>query len=210
MRDREEVESWFLKNTKSHHMITFRDDGVYRHIRFKRPDETAYYFDLITWPGHLMITGDMDSHCFSRTEDMFKFFRCDPDKLSINPGYWAEKLVATEPRSGYESFDKEVFVKALREHVDQRIMELSKEERREVVEHLRDGRFYDVEHEYELYDIYHNIDHFPHMDLTDFFTEGSFKSYTYHYIWCCYAIVWGIQQYDKEKECSSQKNSSTE
>ena len=22
------------------------------------------------------------------------------------------------------------------------------------------------------------------------------KVYSYHFIWCCYAIVWGIQQYD--------------
>ena len=33
--------------------------------------------------------------------------------------------------------------------------------------------------------------------FTDLF-DHRFTSYTYHFIWCCYAIAWGIAQYDRE------------
>ena len=31
--------------------------------------------------------------------------------------------------------------------------------------------------------------------LSDFW-EVNLYQYTYHFVWCCYAIVWGIHQYD--------------
>ena len=36
-----------------------RDDGLYRHLRFKSSGTNTYYFDLVTWPGYLTVTGDM-------------------------------------------------------------------------------------------------------------------------------------------------------
>jgi hypothetical protein len=36
-------------------------------------------------------------------------------------------------------------------------------------------------------------------ELTDLW-EYDFKSYTFHYIWCLYAIVWGIRTYDLSKK----------
>ena len=32
----------------------------------------------------------------------------------------------------------------------------------------------------------------------DDFWEVDNKTYSFHYIWCCYAMAWGIQQYDLE------------
>src|ERR1700760_3629526 len=82
----------FDREITRHEMKVVRDDGLYRHLRFKRPDTGMYYFDLITWPWHLCITGDAsDGLVFSRTEDMFTFFGSSPD-YRINPKYWAEKL----------------------------------------------------------------------------------------------------------------------
>ena len=49
----------FAKDTATHAMTILRDDGLYRHLRFKRPNTSSYYFDIITWPGYLAITGDM-------------------------------------------------------------------------------------------------------------------------------------------------------
>ena len=90
----------FPKDVAEHHMTVLRDDGLYRHVRFLRvaanpetgkPEKSSFYwFDLITWPGCLAVNGDCGSFLFSRTDDMFEFFRGG----RINPGYWAEKVRA--------------------------------------------------------------------------------------------------------------------
>ena len=35
--------------------------------------------------------------------------------------------------------------------------------------------------------------------FTDFFDGGGTTRYNFHYLWCLYAIVWGIQKYDEAK-----------
>jgi hypothetical protein len=45
--------------------------------------------------------------------------------------------------------------------------------------------------------------------FTDFF-EHSLEDYTFHYIWCCYALVWGIRQYDAAQSANSKPASAGE
>lgn len=93
-------EERFLEDIKSHEMTVVRSDGADRFIRFKRPGSGTYHFDILTWPGKLIITSDMGTWVFSRLEDMFELFRMDKKDfeyqkektLQINPDYWAEKL----------------------------------------------------------------------------------------------------------------------
>ncbi|MDZ7886574.1 MAG: hypothetical protein U5N53_28385 [Mycobacterium sp.] len=89
-------------STREHTMELIRDDGLYRHIRFKQPRNEIWCFDLVTWPGHLVITGDLEDFHFARTDDMFEFFRNPVG--NINPGYWAEKLRGPQRFESY-SFD---------------------------------------------------------------------------------------------------------
>ena len=49
------TEERFLKNAAAHQMEVLRDDGVNRHLRFRNPESSAYWFDIITWPGTLCI-----------------------------------------------------------------------------------------------------------------------------------------------------------
>lgn len=77
-------------STCQHEMTVLRDDGVYRHIRFAKPGTHIWQFDLVTWPGHIVITGDLEDFHFSRVPDMFEFFRSPSGRIS--PQYWAEKL----------------------------------------------------------------------------------------------------------------------
>ena len=94
-------EKRFLGDVAQHEMTIIRDDGLYRHIRFKRPGSSAYWFDILTWPSRLCISGDMGDYVFSRLPDMFEFFRREPNEkgaIPINPDYWGEKLVAISGR----------------------------------------------------------------------------------------------------------------
>jgi hypothetical protein len=45
-------------------------------------------FDVVTWPGHLSISGDMGCFVFTRVDDMFTFFRGHED--APNLGYSAK------------------------------------------------------------------------------------------------------------------------
>jgi hypothetical protein len=67
----------FLKDVATHSMKVERDDGVYRHLKFRGPESNSWnlWFDIITWPQCLVINGDMGSWTFARVNDMFTFFR---------------------------------------------------------------------------------------------------------------------------------------
>lgn len=94
----DDVAERFAADVAQHQMTVLRDDGLYRHLQFVRvapspktgkPERSSFYwFELVTWPGHLAVTGDCGTYVFARIEDMFEFFRGD----RINPGYWAEKV----------------------------------------------------------------------------------------------------------------------
>ncbi|MBN7389249.1 hypothetical protein I3U52_24390 [Mycobacteroides abscessus subsp. abscessus] len=77
-------------STRNHKMTVLRDDDLYRHVRFAEPGTSIWHFDLVTWPGHLVISGDIGGYHFARLPDMFEFFRKPVGY--INAHYWAEKL----------------------------------------------------------------------------------------------------------------------
>lgn len=182
----------FLGDVKALQMTILRDDGVHRHVRFQEPGSTTYMFDLITWPGHLCYTGDMGTYVFSRIKDMFQFFRNKPrdrhpDELYINLSYWAEKVLAQDRHGKIEEYVPEIAKRRLLRHLREDVED--KAERREIYDavslYLDDSGF---EARQSLSE---HIDDSWEWDLSD---------YTFAFTWCCYAIVWGIQQYDRAKD----------
>ena len=83
------------KRIRAHEMTVLHDDGLYRHLRFTamhlcndaewRTTNGFYWFDLATWPGTLTINGDCGTYTFSRTTDMFEFFRSRYGISTVNP-----------------------------------------------------------------------------------------------------------------------------
>jgi len=190
-------EQAFLADVKHHKLSIIRNDGMYRHIRFREGNSAIMGFDLITWPGHLCYTGDMGTFVFSRVEDMFCFFRTDQSDfnfnksggLSINPRYWSEKCLAAD-RDGIKEYSAEKFQKIITDILDE--VEASDELREAVQSEVLDAA---DEGEHRAMDAAMS---FQHHDLSfDDFWEHDLKEYTHGYIWCCYALAWGIAQYDK-------------
>lgn len=105
----------FAAETGEHQMTVLLDrttEGeVYRHLRFARPGTGMWRFDLVTWPGHLAISGDLESFTFSRIPDMFDFFRGG----RVNPGYWAEKVVSGKAKV---DFVEEAYVAEVTQHLE--------------------------------------------------------------------------------------------
>lgn len=203
------TEEQFLNNVKDHSMKIIRDDGVHRHINFSRNNGSAYHFDLITWPGKLCISGDCGTYVFCRIEDMFEFFRTDKNDfnynhngLSINPGYWGEKLKSIGTNAGYKEFDQDEFEARVKEHFETFMApEIDNEEAKsELWDQIEDqvlSKSCDGEH--AAYSAVHDF-YYEKIMFVDFFDGGSTKRYTFNYIWCLYAIVWGIKKYDEAKE----------
>jgi len=203
------TEERFLSDVSNHQVTVISDDGVNRHIRFREPGTICYGFDLITWPWHLCIAGDCGTYVFSRINDMFEFFRIEPSyaakhperKLFINAGYWGEKLLSIGTNAGYKEFDEDNFKDRVTKHFNdwkesqkptpEQADELWDEIESTVLSVVCDGparayqAAYDFEHDGFLFE--------------DFFDGGSTERYTFHYLWCLYAINWGISQYDAEQ-----------
>ncbi|MCE9840288.1 hypothetical protein LZ636_11410 [Proteus terrae] len=97
----------FHKDTKLHEMTCIKSDGVYRHYHFSSPENSAYWFDIVTTPYYLYMTGDMGTWVFSRIKDMLHFF----NKNNIDYGYWAEKLQIASHRTEVSAIYKEVDLK---------------------------------------------------------------------------------------------------
>lgn len=209
----------FIKDTNQHTMTVIRDDGVNRHLHFRkpRPAGSEYWFDLITWPGTLCIDGDMGAYVFKRSEDMFQFFRADREymerkgcQLAINPSYWGEKLRAVSTYGkGFKEFDAEVFNSVIMERLVSWIRENREEttadERRDlwdtVVNEIihADGDSGGYRKQIAAYDFFHRVnDSVGRFQFEDLWASN-FERFTFHFIWCCYAIAWGVKTYDEFK-----------
>lgn len=210
----------FLKDVADHQMTVIRDDGVSRHIRFRDPNTSCMHFDLITWPGCLCYTGDMGTYVFQRLRDMFEFFRTDrrddSSKLYINLSYWTEKLIAVDGNRGgkVKEFDEDKFRQVINEYRVQWMRDakesgsLNKEGRRELWEAVDDEVLCYLHGSAE--DTLRLADAFNYrpVETTQGRSNWYFKNifdhdmteYTHRIVWCCYAMAWGIKQYDLSKE----------
>jgi hypothetical protein len=217
----------FMRDVAKHEMIVIRDDGVNRHIRFKEPGTGNMHFDLITWPGCLCYTGDMGTYVFQRLTDMFEFFRTDrthrrdPSKLAINLGYWTEKLIAIDgSRHGgkVKEFDEAQFKRVINEYRVQWMRNakesgtLDKEGRRGLWEAVDDEVLFCLDDGSDralmaAYDFSHNPDQNSkrqHGWQFDDLFEHDWTEYTHSIVWCCYALAWGVEQYDASKVTESE------
>lgn len=209
-----------LKNsTRDHQMAVLRDDGLYRHIRFQEPGTSIWHFDLVTWPGHLVITGDLKDFHFARLSDMFEFFRSPVGH--INPGYWAEKLRGPVRSKVYSE-----------ERTKQRVFEYFWERRgefagksatlwRAICDSVLAGDVLPSEDAVRM--ALHNFRHYPARDVEparDFVPqriplrgrevfefvdswEWELRDWDYHFLLSLHAIVWGIHQYDQAQAAAA-------
>ena len=201
-------EEEFLQTVAQHTMTVLRDDGVHRHVRFKGPNGNSHWFDLITWPGSLCIDGDMGTHVFRRLDDMFEFFRVDQDwkrdgeTLAINPGYWGEKLQAISTYGNYKEFSEDCFKNVVKSYFDEWVAEQQPDDddkadlweqiEDDVLSYLEDG-------EHAAYEAAMRFNNDGQGFRMEDFWDHNFHEFTFHYVWCCYAIAWGVKTFDQSK-----------
>jgi hypothetical protein len=211
MNKYESVREQFLSAVKNHSMTVLQDDGNRRHLRFSNNGSNVYRFDLVTWPGYLYVGGDISDYVFLRLPDMFEFFlptlRADGE-LTINPGYWGEKCTASsasDPGNGIKAFSADAFramvndwvddwlggieddsyAVTLREDVEQEVLCLAEEG-----EHAALSAAFAYQYEDPM------AINPPFRFDNDY--RGAYD-FTHGFLIACFAIVWGIQQYDGAK-----------
>lgn len=205
----------FLGDVRNHRMTIELDQGVHRSILFARPNSSAYRFRLVTWPGHLAISGDCEAYTFARLSDMFEFFRDAGPEYDrgdhINPGYWAEKLTAIGGRCGNDAtirqFSEGKFKRAILDAFDDWVFGSPEQKALSLARlnddwdgllkihpnHPRDAVQAAVEYECPE----------TGQRFTDFW-ENDITEYSYHLIWAMRAIQWGIKRYDLHKQGRTQ------
>jgi len=199
MKSKYGIKEGFLNGVATHQMTVLRNDGTYRHLRFRRPESYCMGFDVLTWPGYLAVTGDMGEYVFQRIEDMFEFFR--QPELRINEQYWAEKCQAADRRGKIEEFAPDTF----RAEVLAWIAERDEEEGAELLQEVEDCVFSRLDGgEYAAYAALHDVERDRNPVFQDF-GEVRCREYTFHFQWILYAIVWAIHQFDAKPAATEQE-----
>lgn len=177
----------FAKDVENHQMQVLVDDDLHRSLLFKQPNTGNQYFRINTWPHHLCISGDMGTFVFSRLPDMFEFFRGDKEP---NLGYWSEKL---EAGTAEKYSEDKVRAEILRQTNE---AGLEPTDLRHAINSIAEM---DLSCEAAL-QVELSVWH-PELDGFEIDNEGFYccSDYTYHFTWCCHAIIWAIQQYDLAK-----------
>lgn len=212
-----DTSSRFLVDTALHRLEIIRDDGVYRHLRMQEPGTSCYYYDIITWPGYLTVTGDMGTWTFSRVHDMFNFFGGWTGE--INTGYWSEKLEAGADCSAREflakKYDHDAFCRSLKdsmsEYLDPSADDQMEDEewddeddtpdsdKAKVREAVRELCRCEFSNEWEAYQATYDADWPDRWSAWDVCDGLTFKTYTSHFRWVLFAITWAISKYHNTK-----------
>ncbi|GAB6925863.1 hypothetical protein AAC389_15790 [Rhodococcus qingshengii] len=208
-----EAKGWFDKMTTEHELTVLHDDGVYRHLKFAAPGTNIWRFDLVTWPGHLAVSGDLSSYTFSRTYDMLQFFEIG---RGINPHYWSGKVIAGQDRV------REYSPEVARQFVIEQFWEdrMQRDEpnaplwraiREDILPNLHNEdeariALHNFEYREPQPPRTHSVDFKPeqirrHSATYDFSNSWEWDIRDYHpqFLLICHAIVWGIAKYRAAK-----------
>lgn len=186
----------FSADITEHVVTVLVSDGVRRHLRCRKPGTYCQSFDILTWSGHLCYTGDMGTYVFSRIEDMFEFFRTKRprDGESVNFSYWAEKVIG-EDRDGVRVYSEDLFRAEIKRWFADRDFD-SDEDRTRAWEQVELYVLSATEHEHDAVGAAMAFEFDGELIFQDFW-EVRVKDYTPRYTWCCYALQWAIERFDR-------------
>ena len=193
----------FLNDVAEHQLTILKDDGVFRHMVLSQ-GSFEHRFEITTWPQHLCISGDMGCYVFSRIQDMFCFFRQSGDDWGVNASYWEEKVLAECKTDGTREFDAKEADQRLEQFLQWFVegLDPTNEEEAEAISSATNAvKEFTQNRENSEGDVVYRLNNWDEEDAggmtLDDFWDGWKDSFTYRFIWCCFAIVFAIRQYDE-------------
>ena len=192
-----DVAERFKKTVIEHEMIVVRNDGLHRHLTFKRPHTYNHHFHITTWPGYLAISGDVGCYVFARLPDMFRFFRGD----GINPGYWGEKLQSIERNGGYREFSEDRFHEAIKSDFEQWSFDDDDQKAKAWAALQESDLAEDSSPETIEQAVRIAMDYKCPVTGSGFaeFWDHDLRDYTFRFLWCCHAIRWAVGEVDRRR-----------
>lgn len=186
------------KDVHDHRLTVLHDHGHYKHLLFKKPGHSEYWFEILTAPGTLTVRGDMGSYVFARETDMIGWFIGSSWRGEPNVDYWAEKCVSsTNGRRGLKEYSE----RSLRIRIAETINDLIRDEdlelhqtielRRELEDHLdtidlgdpRDAQRELAEFIWE-----------SHQPFSDCYEWDPYE-YTFQFEWTAHTLLIALQEY---------------
>ncbi len=83
-----EVHEWAVKAFKDHVITVEHEHGLYRHYRCAQPGTVNLHFHIVTFPGRLIVCGDIGDMAWERCPDMLEWAKGSLHSTS----YFAEKV----------------------------------------------------------------------------------------------------------------------
>lgn len=185
-----------------HEMTVLHEQGLHRHLRFRSPKSYQWAFDLITWPGHLSITGDIGTYVFARTVDMTTFFNG-----YINTGYWAEKIQhgSGGGRASVKSHDEDKFLSWVKKDFEECSKDLDPEDAKQwwaAIEELVLDEYVPKGTQDECLHALQEVgkeEGVPEEQYLEAY-ESDWTTYDWHFELALAAIVSGIRAFNESKQ----------
>lgn len=177
---RDQIERLASKAFAEHVIHSELNQGVYRHFRCAKPGTGIYAFNITTFPGRLVVTGDVGTLVVERLDDMFEWAPSAVESID----YFAEK-VSREIET--KRYDPDLAFEFLAE---QQVAEGTESELARIASELEDythdqSLFLSKLHETE---ILYGCDT-PELD-----------NWTPSFLWCREAVRWFFRNYKPESD----------
>ena len=187
----------FLECVSEHEMTVLLDSGEHRHLRFKAPHTSNQYFDVITAPNRVIVTGDMGD--FIWKSDLLNF---SPKHLLAGKSKeFSSEAVRNEITERIEGFCADISDWYEGDEVTEEYSSLEEFEaafREEVTGYFDSA-------DLDEYRCVSAIEEFsssaiPNCELfEDFWCDFNADVPTYHYQWCVYAVYFAASHVLKLK-----------
>jgi hypothetical protein len=219
------VKRRFLKDVEGHTItLAMADPLPSRYIVVRNPKESGYWWKIVTYPGGLLITGDMGTYCFERENDMFGWWPADY-RGHPSYSYIAEKCVAADKGgTGVKRFNeakaKHLIDELEREHREEYGPQAAEDEDDEPIEDRTNPDFLQMIvsiREWFDSDEFHESDTLFYQAIEranqrlwnertgestrdydrfhiDLCEFGSPNDYSFHFLWCVHAVRWTIDR----------------
>lgn len=174
-------------NAFHNHVLTvLRDEGPdgFRHYRCGTPDGSVVCrFDVILWPGRMLVVGDMGECLWERTYDMLEWARSAVNSID----YFAEKVPHSIPT---EEFDPDVARRAVEDLLADRISDMEDadadeaDDDSEIQDELREI----LDGEIECRDLFYQ--RLYDSGAIDGCSMPSAMNFNHNFLWCRQCVIW--------------------
>lgn len=167
------------------------NDGVNRRWICKKPGTSMYRFDITTFPGTMIVTGDLGTLVVERTMDMLVWARNSVGDIQ----YFAEKVPSNIRTVEYSTEVVEEWfrdeLRELKEEFDHRYIDRDEyRRRRDKIKEVRAGMYLDAMGSDEVYR--------ATQELWGGSDPPNFRNWDNTFLWCRQCVIWLLAHVDEK------------